>query len=178
MRISALSSTLVFVTLVTLVAPAYAEHQAPRVAAASGPAREERRAPTLTTGDLALTGPAHAPRKEPFLAVADITAVVTPQRLAIERCYLDAIASSRRPGHLDLMFVIARDGSVVSLDIAAPGVPATAVHQIVTCIRETVAGLQFPARRNDTTAIVPYFFQRTDAPNAGPQLSCWNPKGC
>jgi len=178
MRLSALSSTLILGTLVTLVAPAQAERKAPRVAAAGVPAREEQRAPTLTTGDLALTGPARAPRKEPFLAVGDITALVTPHAPEIERCYLDHIGAALRPGHLDLTFVIARDGNVLSLAAAAPGIPAKVVHQIVTCIRETVGGLQFPARRNDTTAVVPYFFQRTLAPNAGPQLSCWNPKGC
>jgi hypothetical protein len=25
---------------------------------------------------------------------------------------------------------------------------------------------------------VPFFYQHTAAPNAGPQLSCWDPKGC
>ena len=33
-------------------------------------------------------------------------------------------------------------------------------------------------RKTFTTATIPYFFQRTAAPNAGPQLSCWDPKGC
>jgi hypothetical protein len=176
MRISALPSTLVLGSLVTLAAPAHADRKAPRVAAASGPAREERSAPV--TGDLALTSPARTPRKERFLAVGDITALVAPHAPEIEHCYLDGIGASQRSGHLDLMFVIARDGNVLSLEAAAPAVPAKAVHQILTCLREAVGGLQFPARRNDTTAVVPYFFQRTVAPNAGPQLSCWNLKGC
>lgn len=178
MRITALSSTLALVTLVTLAGPAHADRKAPRVATATGPARAELRAPTLTTGDLSLTGPARAPRQEPFLAAADITALVTPHAPEIKRCYLDSIGTSRRPGHLDLTLVIARDGNVLSLAATAPGMPAKVVHQIVRCIHETVDALQFPARRNDTTAVVPYFFQRTVAPDADPQLSCRNQQGC
>ena len=173
MRISVLSSTVV---LGTLAAAAHADHKEPRVAAASGPAREERSAPT--TGELAFTGPARAPYQEPFLAVGDITALVRPHAPEIQHCYLRGIGAGRRPGHLDVTFVIARDGNVLSVKAAAPGVPARTVRRIGTCIRKAVDGLQFPSRPNDTTAIVPYFFQRTVAPNAGPQMSCWNRKGC
>jgi len=174
MRISALSSTLALVlALVTLaapVAPAHADRKAPRVATASGPARAELRAPTLTTGDLSLTGPACAAQQEPFLAAADITVQVAPHASEIGRCYLDGIGAARRPGHLDLTFVITRGGTVLSLAAAAPGVPAKVVQQIVRCLHKTVDGLQFPARRNDTTAVVPYLFQRTVAPSADQQL--------
>jgi hypothetical protein len=176
MRISVLSSTVVLGTLGTFAVSAHADHKEPRVAAASGQAREERSAPI--TGDLAFTGPARGSHQEPFLAVGDITALVTPHAPEIQRCYLRGIGASRRPGHLDLTFVIARDGNVLSVKAAAPGVPAKAVRRIGTCIRKAVDGLQFPARPNDTTAVVPYLFQRTVAPNAGPQLSCWNRKGC
>ena len=185
MRITALSSTLVLGTLVTLVVPAHAEHKAPhdaasQVAALSGPAREARPAPSLTTGDRALTGltgTARTPHDEPFLAARDIAALVAPHNPEIERCYLDESGTSRRSGHLDLTLVIARDGNVLSLKAAA-GMPAKMTHKIETCIHAAIDSLQFPARHNDTTAVVPYFFQKTDAPNAGPQLSCWNPKGC
>jgi hypothetical protein len=170
MRISALSSTLALATLVTFAGPAHADRKAPRVATASGPARDELRVPTLTTGDLSLTGPARTAQKEPFLAAADITAQVAPHASEIGRCYLDGIGAARRPGHLDLTFVITRGGNVLSLAAAAPGVPAKVVQQIARCIHKTVEGLQFPARRNDTTAVVPYFFQRTVAPSADTQL--------
>jgi hypothetical protein len=45
-------------------------------------------------------------------------------------------------------------------------------------VRHAVEAVTFPARRTYTTATVPYFFQRTAAPNAGPQESCWNERGC
>jgi len=182
MRISALSSTLLLGTLATLATTAHAEHKAPQVAAnqvaAINPPREERPRPSLTTGDLALTGKAGAAPQEALLSAGEITALVAPHAPEIERCYLDGIGASQRPGHLDLTFMIGRDGNVFSLKAAAAGVPAKVVAKIETCVRNAVDGIQFPARRSDTTAIVPYFFQKTNAPNAGPVMSCWNPRGC
>jgi hypothetical protein len=189
MRIPALSSTLVVGTLVTLLAPAHAERKAShgaanQVAALSGPAREDRAARAQITGERALTGSttpaasARAQLKEPFLEAGDITTRVAPHNPEIERCYLDEIGTSRRPGRLDLTFEIARDGAVLSVKAAATGLSTKLAHKVEACIHASVDGIEFPVRRNDTTAVVPYFFQKTDAPNAGPQLSCWNPKGC
>jgi hypothetical protein len=153
--------------------------------------------PTFTTGDLGITatarartastptestvaavGPALRTRHARDLTTGDVTDIVAPRAADIERCYLDALGTSRRGGRLDVMLTIARNGAVLSVDTAAPGLPAVAAHHMHSCIRGAVEGLQFPVRRNDTTAIVPYYFQRTDAPDAGPQLSCWNPRGC
>ena len=166
-----------------LAAPAWAEHKdaaqpRERIAAAAAEAvRTERGAGTLTTGELGLTG-ARAARKDAFLDASEIAAEVRPYAPDIERCYLDRLDDVRHAGRLALTFVIGRDGYVVSLDAAAPGLPGRTVHQMAACIREAVAPIHFPARRGDTTAIVPYFFQHTNTPGGGPQLSCWNPKGC
>lgn len=170
-------------TLCALAAPAWAEHKdaaRPReriATAAAAAVRTERGAGTLTTGELGLTG-ARAARKNVFLEASEVAAEVRPYAPDIERCYLDRLDDIHHAGKLDLMFVIGRDGHVVSLDIAAPSLPARNVVQMATCIREVVDPIHFPARRGDTTAIVPYFFQHTSTPGGGPQLSCWNPKGC
>jgi len=37
---------------------------------------------------------------------------------------------------------------------------------------------ELSTRKAQTIAVVPYFYQRTAAPNSGPQYSCWDPKGC
>jgi len=189
MRISTSPVSLAFGSLASLLmlcalaAPARAEHKdaaAPgeRVAAAAAAAvRTERGATSLATGELGLTG-ARAARKDAFLEASEIAAEVRPYAPDIERCYLDRLGDVRRAGRLDLTFVIGRDGHVVSLDAAAPGLPTRTVHQVAACIREAVEPIHFPARRADTTAIVPYLFQYTNAPGGGPQLSCWNPKGC
>ncbi|HEX7837036.1 MAG TPA: AgmX/PglI C-terminal domain-containing protein [Kofleriaceae bacterium] len=154
-------------------------------------------ATSLTTGDLRFTGAARrewpersdrpespepgdrpAPAPGSFLAARDVAAEVRPYAPEIERCYLERLGDPRRAGHLDLRFVIASGGAVVSLSAAAPGLPAKTARQVESCIRQAVGALHFPERRNDTTAIVPYYFQHTSAPGAGPQLSCWNPRGC
>jgi len=167
-----------------LAAPAWAEHQdaaRPRdrvaaAAAATAAVRTERGA-SLTTGALGLTGVRGA-RNAAFLEPTEVAAEVRPYAPDIERCYLDRLDDIHHAGKLDVMFVIGRDGHVVSLDIAAPSLPARNVVQMAACIREVVDPIHFPARRGDTTAIVPYFFQHTNAPGGGPQLSCWNSKGC
>ena len=116
--------------------------------------------------------------REPYLAAADISALVAPHGAQIERCYVEAIGDLRRAGRLDLTFAIARQGTVLSVKATAPGLAGKSLRKLEGCVRASVDTVQFPERRHDTTAVVPYFFQHTDAPDAGPQLSCWNPKGC
>lgn len=169
--------------LAGLTSPARAEHKdadKPRervAAAAAEVVRPQRDAASLTTGELGLTG-ARAARKGAFLEASEVAAEVRPYAPDIERCYLDRLGDIHRAGRLELTFVIGRDGYVVSLDAAAPGLPARTVRQMAICIREAVDAIHFPQRRSDTTAIVPYYFQHTNTPGGGPQLSCWNPKGC
>jgi len=164
-----------------LAAPAWAEPRdagrpRERVAAAAAAVHTERGA-SLATGELGLTG-ARGARSPGSLAATEVAAEVRPYGPDIERCYLERLGDLRRAGRLDLTFVIGRDGYVVSLDAAAPGLPTRTVRQMASCIREAIDPIHFPARRADTTAIVPYFFQYTSAPGSGPQLSCWNPSGC
>jgi hypothetical protein len=193
MRIAALSSVLALGVLSTT---AHADRTKPLVASQQLAALvdpSQAPAPALTKGEIGLTATTHlvrpsaaqhdseaapAQRLARYLTTGDVTEVVASRASDIERCYINALGASRRGGRLDLMFIIARDGHVVSLDSAASGLPTVAAHRLHKCLRTAVEALQFPARRNPTTAIVPYYFQRTDAPNAGPQLSCWNPKGC
>jgi len=198
MRITAHSGVLAIGVLGTLVTAAHADRNKPvvatrQLAALVDPAKQP--APTLSRGDIGLTAttqlvrsaqpegtlpaaPTAPARLERYLTTGDVSEIIAQRGAEIEHCYIDALGAARRGGRLDLMFVIARDGHVVSLDSAAPGVPVVAAHHLHKCLRTAVEALQFPARRNDTTAVVPYYFQRTDAPNAGPQLSCWNPRGC
>jgi hypothetical protein len=198
MRLTALSSILAIGVVGALTHSAHADGKKPlaapdALAALVDPARAPRPGAGLSTGELGLTS-LHAPapadgtvaaiapalRERPggYLTTSDVAIVVGDRAADIEHCYVDAMGASRRGGKLDVMFTIARNGSVLSVDTAAPGLSAVAAHHMHTCIRTAVEGLAFPARRNDTTAIVPYYFQRTDAPNSGPQLSCWNPRGC
>jgi hypothetical protein len=116
--------------------------------------------------------------KQRFLDARDIAALVTPHASEIEHCYLGENGGLAGTSHLDLTLAIARDGHVLSLDAAVPGRSGRMARKVAACVRDVLESVRFPARRNATTVVVPYMFQKTDAPAAGPQLSCWNPKGC
>ncbi|TMQ02557.1 MAG: AgmX/PglI C-terminal domain-containing protein [Deltaproteobacteria bacterium] len=178
MRTSALSPLLV---LGALVAPARADHKepvkAPEQVATALPSGRGAAPVASVTGDLGITG-ARPARKDPFLSAREVATEVRAYAPDIERCYLAHLDDVRRAGHLDLTFVIGRDGAIASLKAAAPTLPARAARKVESCIREAVEVLRFPERRNDTTAVVPYYFQHTETPGGGPQLSCWNPRGC
>ena len=121
---------------------------------------------------------AAADPKPRALTPADVTSQLAPFADQIEHCYLDRTTEIRGAGQLELVLTVTRHGSVESLDIKTPGLATKLAKQIDGCIREMIASVAFPARKTFTTATVPFFFQRTAAPNAGPQLSCWDPKGC
>src|SRR5262245_31024163 len=173
MRTSALFSLLV---IGVLVAPAWADRK--ELIKSTQLATLAPRSDAPVTGKLGLTGSTRARASDRFLSAGEVAAEVRPYAPEIERCYLERLADVHRAGHLDLTFVIGRDGYVVSVTAAASSLPTRTAHRVESCIREAVAALHFPARRGDTTAIVPYYFQYTDAPDGGPQLSCWDPKGC
>jgi hypothetical protein len=112
------------------------------------------------------------------LSSAAVTEEVNAVYPELRRCYVDLAGDVRGAGHLDVTLGIARHGSVFSVEVATPNLPRWLAKKIDTCVRTAVADLRFPVSRRDTTAVVPFFFQRTWAPGAGPQLSCWNPNGC
>jgi hypothetical protein len=107
-----------------------------------------------------------------------IHAELKPFAGAIERCYIDRTTAIYGAGHVELVLDISRYGVVEHVDVTTPGLPAKLAKDVGGCIRAAIAPVSFPAQPTTTTATVPYFFQRTAAPNAGPQLSCWNPRGC
>jgi hypothetical protein len=118
------------------------------------------------------------PRLPAQLEAADVTAEMASQRDAIERCYLAHVRDAREAGQLDVLFEIGRDGRVRSVAAAAPALTPYSAATVTRCIRAVARTVQFPARRNDTTVVLPYLFQTTHAPDAGPQLSCWSARGC
>ena len=155
MRTSWLSS---MILVASLAAP---------LVASVGAARAERRGPAERVG-----GP------DRTLTLAEVEAQVKPVSAEISRCYLDAAAGTRAGGELRVQLDIHRRGKLDAVSVAAPGLPAKLLRKVELCVRGLVEPIEFPARRAPTTAVVPFYFQRTDAPNAGPQLTCWSPRGC
>jgi hypothetical protein len=111
------------------------------------------------------------------LSQAEIDAQVKPVSAELGRCYLDATAGARG-GKLVVQLEIHRRGKLDAVSVSTPGLPVKAAQKVEACVRGIVEPLEFPARRTSTTAVIPFYFQRTEAPNAGPQLSCWSPRGC
>ena len=122
--------------------------------------------------------PALASADERSLSAQDVEAKLKPMSAQIESCYVDRTSEVHGAGHLDLVLTVSRHGILENLAVKTPGLAPRLAKQIDGCIRETIAQVSFPAKRVTTTATVPYFFQRTAAPNAGPQLSCWSSTGC
>lgn len=131
----------------------------------------------LSLGLVPTIAAADAPKPR-SLSAAEVTAQLAPVSAEIEHCYLDRTPELRGAGKLALVLTVSRRGELEALVIETPGVPARVAKQIDGCIRKLVEPVSFPARKTFTTATVPYFFQRTLAANAGPQLSCWSASGC
>jgi hypothetical protein len=124
------------------------------------------------------SGTAAADPKPVALSVTDVSAQLQPIAHDIEHCYLDRAAEIRGAGKLDLVLTITRKGAIESLAVKTPGLPVKLAKQIDACIRPIVEPVAFPARKTFTTATIPFFFQHTAAPGAGPQESCWDAAGC
>ena len=108
----------------------------------------------------------------------EVKAELRPVSEQIEHCYTDNTREVTGAGHLDLVFTVSHRGGLDKLEVKTPGLSARVAKRVERCIREAVTPVSFPPRKGWTNATVPYFFQRTRAPNAGPQLSCWSPDGC
>jgi hypothetical protein len=97
----------------------------------------------------------------------------------IRTCYFEHGRTARgATGELALKLVVHRGGHIHDVTVDAPGVTGKALRKLEACIRLQVLGWHFPVRRDFTTAILPYYFLYLDIPGAGPQYSCWNPRGC
>jgi hypothetical protein len=112
------------------------------------------------------------------LSPTDVTAQLRPHASTIERCYLERTADIAGAGRLSLELTVSRKGKVLAIAVKTPGLPTKLGVQIGGCIADSLEGVTFPPRRTYTTATVPFYFQRTAAPGAGPLLSCWSASGC
>ena len=113
------------------------------------------------------------------LGPSDVRAhlAVTDADAAIAQCYVQTVGEGVG-GRLDVTLTIHRKGIIDSITVRAPNIAAKLVTKIDACVRSALAGVTFPARKLGTTAVIPYVWQKTVAAGAGPQESCWNPKGC
>ena len=98
-----------------------------------------------------------------------------PYAAETRECYL---RHATRGGDLRLDIIIHRDGSVFRLWTDTSRADARAAKRIEACVQRLAKRWHFPPRLGFTRAIVPFHFQKTTAPNAGPLRSCWRARGC
>ncbi len=112
------------------------------------------------------------------LTAKEITAAFTPYQPGVRTCYLANAKNKEATGELRLELVIHRDGSIFRFGFMAPGVNKRWQARLDACLRERSRSWSFPVRRGFTSAVLPFVFLKTNAPNAGPYESCWDARGC
>ncbi len=131
-------------------------------------------------GIVACPQPAHAQPKpgsidERTLTAAELGRYIEPYVPAIRACYLTHTRGRSPSAALRLEIIVHRDGSVWKLGVVAPGVKG---RRLEACVQKLAQSWHFPVRAGFTTAVIPFFFQRTRAPGAGPQPGCVSARGC
>jgi len=111
-----------------------------------------------------------------ILTAKEIQEYLTPYVAKIDGCYnRHGLKQKKSTGDLKIEMVIHRNGSIHRTQVYAPGVPGKALKK---CIEKLSKDWSFPPRKQFTHAIIPFFYLQTKTPGAGPQHSCWNPRGC
>ena len=120
--------------------------------------------------------PAYADQRG--LERTEVNKVLEPLRSDINSCYL--ANAGEVGGRMELMLEISPYGSLYDTDVSTPDLrnkPLVA-QKISACVKGIVKQLTFPKRKVLTVAKFSYVLHKTHAPGDGPQLSCWNPRGC
>jgi hypothetical protein len=123
---------------------------------------------------------ARARREDPdaSLSAKDVATSFAPYVPAVRTCYLTHARGKAVDGTLRLELIIHPNGLIFRFGFAAPGVVGPPLGKLDTCLRGLAPSWRFPERRGYTTAVLPFLFQRTNAPGAGPIESCWDARGC
>ncbi len=115
-------------------------------------------------------------RNQRILSREEIEAAMAPHIVAISDCYKRHTAKQKDvSGKLSLEMLIRPEGTLQKLWVHAPTVEGDGVDK---CIHKLSTGWRFPKKPGFTNAVVPFFFQKTNAKGAGPIESCWSAKGC
>jgi hypothetical protein len=132
----------------------------------------------LTAIVVCVCGTAHADDADVALSARDVQAHLAPHAADVRSCYVAYARGKAVEGTLRLELTVRPTGEVGKFRIEAPGVDPHWLGRLDTCLRKHVIGLRFPARSGFTAAVVPFRFQKTRAPGAGPIESCWDRRGC
>lgn len=128
----------------------------------------------------AVVAPAAAHPDDPdrTLSAKEVQTYFEPYVPDVRQCYADHARGRAAAGELRLELIIHPNGAVVRFGFSAPGVEKPWLRRLDTCLRRLVPSWRFPSRHGFTSAVLPFFLQRTNAPGAGPIESCWDLRGC
>lgn len=112
------------------------------------------------------------------LSAAEVQRAFEPYVPEVRACYLNNARGKTVDGTLRLELIVHPSGKIFRFGFAAPGVKPPWLGKLDACLRALTEAWQFPARKGYTTAVLPFLFQRTTAPGAGPIESCWDARGC
>lgn len=108
---------------------------------------------------------------QPTLNASDLKKYFAPYIVGVKDCYVASSRGRTATNLLRLEIVIRPDGTVSRFAFKAPGVIGTSLRVLDGCLRSLSETWHFPVRRGFTTAVLPFQFQRTYAPGAGPTAS-------
>lgn len=115
-------------------------------------------------------------RNQRILTQKEIEAAIAPHVPAILGCYQEHASKQKSAtGEIQLEMLIRPEGTVHRVWVRARGVKGQGLNN---CVKKLATTWTFPKKPGFTNAIVPFFFQKTNAKGTGPLESCWNPKGC
>lgn len=127
---------------------------------------------------LAATATARPDDPSATLTAAEVQRYFAPYLPEIRGCYLASARAKSATGELRLELIVHPNGSVYRFGFVAPGVRPPHLGKLDSCLRALASSWHLVERKGFTTAVVPFFFQRTSAPGAGPIESCWDARGC
>jgi hypothetical protein len=105
------------------------------------------------------------------LNAKDLKKYFAPYIAGVKDCYAANSRDRTATGVLRLELVIRPDGTVNRFSFKAPGIIGAPHRLLDICLRSQSETWHFPVRRGFTTAVLPFQFQITYAPGAGPKAS-------
>lgn len=102
---------------------------------------------------------------------SDLKKYFAPYVSGVKDCYVASSRERTATGVLRLELVIRPDGTVNRFAFKAPGIIGAPLRLLDSCLRARSETWHFPVRRGFTTAIIPFQFQLTYAPGAGPKAT-------
>ena len=115
---------------------------------------------------------------KPSLTAKELETYFEPYVPEVKKCWLTHAKGPDVKGELRLELVIHNHGHVRRFAFMAPGVVGKPLARLDACLRKLSKKWSFPQRGGFTTAVIPFYYQRTNAPGAGPEGTCRTKRGC